>query len=135
MQTKNKRGNRRSQGLGDTIAKITEATGIAKAVEWMAGEDCGCDERRKKLNELFPYRQPECLTESENEFLTQFYSDAKAVVSHEAQVQLVAIFNRVFHSKKKTSTCAPCVRQLVQDLKIIHNEYNEAKELWVQSQS
>jgi hypothetical protein len=33
----------KSKGLGDTIAKITEATGIDKAVKFIAGEDCGCD--------------------------------------------------------------------------------------------
>ena len=33
-----------SKGLGDTVAKITKATGIDKVVEFVAGEDCGCDE-------------------------------------------------------------------------------------------
>lgn len=123
MQGKNKRGNKRSQGLGDTIAKITEATGIAKVVEWVAGEDCGCDERRIKLNALFPYRKPECLTEDEAEALTEFYAGYKSTVTHEQQIKLLAIFNRVFHTKKKTSTCAPCVRQIVQDLEVVYKEY------------
>lgn len=47
-------------GLGDTIAKITAATGIDKLVEEvtqaMGKEDCGCNKRRRRLNELFPYR-------------------------------------------------------------------------------
>ena len=54
-----------SEGLGDTVEKITKATGIKKAVKFLAGEDCGCDERKEKLNEMFRYRKPECLTESE----------------------------------------------------------------------
>lgn len=41
-----------SIGLGDTVAKITKAVGIDKLV----GDDCGCDKRQKKLNELFPYK-------------------------------------------------------------------------------
>jgi len=49
----------KSKGLGDTIAKFTYATGIDKAVETvvkMVGkEDCGCNKRRKTLNEIFPY--------------------------------------------------------------------------------
>ena len=49
----------KSKGLGDTIAKITHATGldkVADAVAKVAGaEDCGCNKRRKTLNELFPY--------------------------------------------------------------------------------
>ena len=44
----------KSKGLGDTIDKITTATGIKKVVKWIAGEDCGCEERRAKLNALFP---------------------------------------------------------------------------------
>ena len=54
-----------SQGLGDTIAKVTEATGIKKAVELIAGEDCGCDKRQKILNRLFKYNKPKCLEEDE----------------------------------------------------------------------
>jgi len=50
-----------SQGLGDTIAKITNFFGIDKvadAVSKLAGaEGCGCDERREMLNELFPYKE------------------------------------------------------------------------------
>jgi hypothetical protein len=39
-----------SKGLGDTVEKITTATGIKKAVKFLAGEDCGCDERKELLN-------------------------------------------------------------------------------------
>jgi len=48
-----------SQGLGDTIAKFTQATGIDKLVEITAEalgiENCGCNRRREGLNEIFPY--------------------------------------------------------------------------------
>lgn len=48
-----------SRGLGDTIAKITHATGldrVAKKLARMSGKsDCGCDGRQARLNELFPY--------------------------------------------------------------------------------
>ena len=42
-----------SEGVGDTVEKITTATGIKKAVKWLAGDDCGCDQRKEKLNKLF----------------------------------------------------------------------------------
>ena len=49
----------KSKGLGDTIAKITHATGldvVADKIAKMAGkEDCGCGRRRQTLNEIFPY--------------------------------------------------------------------------------
>lgn len=49
----------KSKGFGDTIAKITHATGLDKVADAVAkaagAEDCGCNRRRKTLNELFPY--------------------------------------------------------------------------------
>lgn len=45
-----------SKGLGDTVEKITKATGIKKLVEKYGPSDCGCDQRRDKLNEMFPYK-------------------------------------------------------------------------------
>jgi hypothetical protein len=48
-----------SQGLGDTIAKITSATKLDKLAESIAdavgADDCGCQARREKLNQMFPY--------------------------------------------------------------------------------
>lgn len=47
-----------SRGLGDTIAKITGATGfdrVARAVERVRGRPCRCDERRTALNRRVPY--------------------------------------------------------------------------------
>lgn len=50
-----------SKGLGDTIAKITNTLGIDKLAEEVAQamgkEDCGCNKRRRKLNDLFPYKR------------------------------------------------------------------------------
>ena len=50
----------KSKGLGDTIAKITEATGIKKVVQTVTkatGKDCGCGKRQDTLNRLFPYNK------------------------------------------------------------------------------
>ena len=51
----------KSRGLGDTITKITEATGIKtlveKTTELLGIEDCGCSRRADTLNQLFPYTQ------------------------------------------------------------------------------
>ena len=48
----------KSKGLGDSVEKFTQATGIKSIVEKGAatlGKDCGCSQRKNKLNELFPY--------------------------------------------------------------------------------
>ena len=49
---------KKSKGLGDTIAKITKATGIKKVVDKAVkatGKDCGCDKRQDTLNRFFTY--------------------------------------------------------------------------------
>lgn len=49
----------KSQGLGDTIAKITAFFKIDiladKIAKLFGKEDCGCNRRREKLNNLVPY--------------------------------------------------------------------------------
>ena len=46
----------KSKGLGDSIEKITKATGIKKVVDTVnkvTGKDCGCNKRKNQLNRLF----------------------------------------------------------------------------------
>jgi len=48
----------KSKGLGDTIEKITKATGIWKVVDRVSKitkKDCGCNKRKETLNRLFKY--------------------------------------------------------------------------------
>lgn len=50
----------KSKGLGDTIEKVTTATGIKKVVETVSkasGKDCGCAKRKDALNRMFPYNE------------------------------------------------------------------------------
>ena len=47
-----------SKGLGDTIEKITTATGIKAVVDTVSKvtkKPCGCGKRKDKLNKMFPY--------------------------------------------------------------------------------
>lgn len=50
------------KGLGDLVAKVTKVTGIDKVVETAAKklglEDCGCEQRQKDLNQIFPFNIP-----------------------------------------------------------------------------
>ena len=55
----------KSTGLGDSIEKFTQATGIKSivdAINKLRGvegkkKDCGCDKRKKELNKRFPYNK------------------------------------------------------------------------------
>ena len=53
----------KSKGLGDTIEKITTATGIKTFTDVLARngvfgkkKDCGCNKRKEALNRAFPYK-------------------------------------------------------------------------------
>lgn len=111
------------EGLGDTIEKITEATGIKTAVKFLAGEDCGCNERKEKLNQLFRYNKPECLTEDEYNWLSDFYSQNKTVVTGLEKQQLIKIYNRVFKMNKRLTSCSACMRNIYNKLKEYFESY------------
>ena len=111
-------------GLGDSIEKVTEATGIKAAVEFIAGEDCGCDERKKKLNKLFSYKKPECFTEDEYNYMAELIESDPYKIESDQQKELLAIYNRVFKVNKRFSTCSFCVRSMYRELKTYFEAYS-----------
>jgi hypothetical protein len=53
-----KTGIEAGRGLGDAIAAFTHATGLdhlSKFYTQVTGKDCGCEQRRQKLNQLMPF--------------------------------------------------------------------------------
>jgi hypothetical protein len=114
---------RKAKGLGDTIEQITEVTGIKKLVEFVAGEDCGCEERKKKLNELFPYRNTNCLTEEEYTWLNESGVLTQQTFRPTEQTRLIAIYNRVFNLRQEPTSCASCFREIVLKMQKVFEEY------------
>lgn len=113
-----------SEGVGDTLEKVFEATGVADVVKFIAGEDCGCTERKAKLNKLLPFTNPECFTEEEYVWLSDFFATRRSAVDRNTQMQLVDIYNRVFRRKQRLTTCSSCIRQVYNDLKRYYDNYN-----------
>jgi hypothetical protein len=114
-----------SKGFGDTVAKFTEATGIDKAVKFIAGKDCGCDKRKEVLNKLFPYKTPECLTEVEYEHLTFLLPKFKKTDEARPSEQLLflQIYNRVFKTNERPTSCGGCLNQLIKNIKQVYDSY------------
>lgn len=112
-----------STGVGDTVEKITKATGIEKAVKFLAGEDCGCDKRKDKLNYLFPYQKPNCLTEDEFNYLSDRVGKLNKVTPEE-QKRLLVIYNRVFKDNRELTGCNTCFLNGVwKKLERVYKEY------------
>lgn len=111
-----------SEGLGDTVEKVFKKTKIDKVAKFVLGEDCGCDERKEKLNKLFKYRKPECLTESEFDLIKMTVDTRKNKFTPEEQDTFVKIYERIFKTKVE---CTPCsfAKVVYKDLVAIYNQY------------
>jgi hypothetical protein len=112
---------RKAKGLGDTVENVLEATGIAAVVKFIAGDDCGCNERKEKLNQRFPYFN--CLTEQEYNYLTDLDINNKYSLTPTEQKQILDIYQRVFNKRKSPTTCASCWVQIMNDLKAVYATY------------
>ena len=110
-------------GLGDSIEKITEATGIKKIVEFIAGEDCGCDERKERLNKLIPYKNAECFTEDEYNELTEIFNRKGSSFDKPTQETVFRIYNRVFNKNQKITSCGSCRIAVYNKLKGYYERY------------
>ena len=118
---------RKSAGLGDSIEKLTEVTGIKKVVERFSeatGIDCGCDERKEKLNNLFPYnRNINCLNESDYNKLTKYLSAQQTTLTAIEQQEVSDIYFNVFNYRLQISSCASCWKGKLDELRRVYNEY------------
>lgn len=127
---KNRKKQEKIKGLGDAVHAVTSALGIDKLVKKTfdaAGLDCGCDERRKRWNELVPFtKQPyDCLTENEFKELTEIFTERGHTITMEMQKRLRKISDRVYREKTEMSSCGSCIRDLYNKMKLIWENYKE----------
>ncbi len=109
---------KQSKGLGDSIEKALKATGIDKVAKKVLGEDCGCEERKEKLNKLFPYVRQ--FTEDEIKIYEDVIARTKGTITGKDQAILVRLYNKVFKANKQTSSCTPCVMETLGKLKKVY---------------
>tara|TARA_R100000655_G_scaffold42320_1_gene78273 strand:+ start:22 stop:396 length:375 start_codon:yes stop_codon:yes gene_type:complete len=105
-----------SKGLGDSIEKALKATGIDKVAKKVLGDDCGCSERRDKLNAMFPYAKVRQFTDDELSIYEEVMSRTQGTISGQDQAIMVKLYNKVFNANKKPSGCGSCVQQTLAKL-------------------
>lgn len=116
--------SKKPEGLGDVVKSITKATGIDKLVKiWNGGQDCGCDERQKLMNDAFPFSKPNCLDEREFNWLSSFFGNPRTTLTFGQVERLHEIYNRIFGTQLKPSTCSSCIKKITKRLKTIHKTY------------
>lgn len=115
---------KRSIGLGDTVEKIIHATGLQIFVE---GKDCGCDKRKEKLNELFPYRfKARCFTEQEYNSWKEFVAVRTITLPKEQVDYVCELYASVFDRPVwfPCSSCSPKpLISMIDKLDKVYNTY------------
>mgnify|MGYP001388860188 FL=1 len=124
--TLNRNQKTKSTGLGDTVEKVFKAVGIDKAVKFIAGEDCGCSDRREILNKVFPYQKPECLNEKEYNFLSKFFETRHPQIKPNEQEALLDVYNRIFKDNVEMTSCGSCfLNNVYKKLERVYKEYDK----------
>lgn len=121
-----------SKGVGDTIEKITKATGIKAVVDAFVdatGIDCGCEARKDALNKAFPYKRTEvlCLERDEHQTLETFFGEFNGnEIKEKWQQPLSEIHARVFqHKMYVPCTCSPREwKRHIDDLRNLYATYD-----------
>ena len=111
------------KGLGDVVKSITKATGIDKLVKFIAGEDCGCQERQEAMNKMFPFTTPKCLNEDEFNYLSELLKARIVSINFQQRERMYEIYNRVFGTKLKNTTCSSCLSNIKKKLEAILKTY------------
>lgn len=119
-------------GLGDAIEKITEVTGVKKVIESIT-DDCGCDERKERLNKFkLPLRTKakRCLTDNQKLWFDD-YKNRRTLKGWSADdvKTLVDMYAHVFALQYDIrSLCVNCtgsgkiLKKIDEHLEIVYNE-------------
>jgi len=115
--------SKKPEGLGDVVKSITKATRIDKLVKFIAGEDCGCDERQEILNKKFPFAKIKCLNEDEFNYLSELLKKRIVSINFQQRNRMYEIYNRIFGTKLKNTTCSSCLSNIKKKLEVILKTY------------
>ena len=95
----------KSKGLGDSIAKLTEAVGIKPCVS--------CEKRKNILNKLFPFKQVNALNRTQIKLV--------AKLDTLSDMELIKIYNDVFNTNLDIENFTDNIRNaVINDLKKLY---------------
>lgn len=116
----------KSKGVGDTVEKITKATGIKKVVDTLF-DDCGCDKRKKLLNKIFPYKNAKCMTEEQYNRWSKVISNIGSNIVKDNELKEIASLHAELFDHKYHEPCRCSPREwkhLIKDIDKIYNTYD-----------
>lgn len=125
-QWKQEFDEKNSIGLGDVVEKITEATGI-KAIVNAVTDDCGCEEKKVKLNKKYRFSYSRnnlrCFNEETYNKWTELKPRAHKTLSEDDYKTIVDIGIQLFEqdNTKQIHTCGPCLEYLIIDINRVYD--------------
>lgn len=116
------------EGLGDKIEKITTKTGIKKVVKKVFGDDCGCNERKEKLNKRrFRFPIVRCFDEKQFNTWKKFRkTHLKGTewlnITRQDQIEvMIPLYSHLFARKLKVLNC--CLDQYLNEIDKVYNNW------------
>lgn len=99
-----------TSGIGDVIASVTDFLGITKCDE--------CEERRKKLNKMFPFTKNARTIENEDdkEFIANLKDRGK--LTKEEVERIMRLMKDVFGMRVKFCNCPALFKGYIEKLKV-----------------
>tara|TARA_Y100001972_G_scaffold127392_1_gene184045 strand:+ start:1192 stop:1560 length:369 start_codon:yes stop_codon:yes gene_type:complete len=110
----------KNKGLGDSIEQALQKIGVDKIAKKVLGEDCGCEERKKTLNSIFPYTKVRQFTPDEKKIYEDIMGRTKSVLKGNDHANIIKLYNKVFNANKKPSGCGSCIKKTLQQLEKVY---------------
>jgi len=123
-------------GLGDIVENITTATGIKTFVSlFLKGDDCGCEERKKTLNQVqftnHKTKQVRCFTEDQYNDYTNYRKVRTLKYEQEHVALLIKLYAHVFAIQyNQRDLCSNCggayniIKKIETNLDIVYDTYS-----------
>jgi hypothetical protein len=121
------------KGLGDKVEEVLNSklvapvTNAIKKAIWKDGEDCGCDERKEKLNKLSGsiFRKARCLTESQHKILAEELPKIKGSLEYDSLSKLAKVHAGVFNYQFEgpCSSCGAKNQRIIDQLRVLFETY------------
>ncbi len=111
-------------GLGDVVESVTKATGIKKVVETLF-DDCGCENRKEKLNKIrFQFPVVRCFTEEQYNQWTEIKDKSKITRDDQINV-IIPIYKHLFARQLKPMSC--CIEPYIKEITRAYNQTTKTK--------
>jgi hypothetical protein len=117
--------SKKNKGLGDSIENVLKATGIDKVAKKVLGDDCGCEERKKRLNQMFPnWKNIRQFTQDEIKIYEEVIPivDKRGNITREEKIIISTLYRSAFSQEPQWSSCSSCNQKVLKNLSRVYEE-------------